>query len=357
MDTVEIDIEEFSDEFHMMNSDPGEFAGVFFEKNLVGLEALKLIDNTPVVVSLKDPRIPSSFYERLWIQTPNENYGFLTGEGIIKGLLVEDDKNYPHCIYNIYDGNTGTMYCAMNVQYYKTELCNENCPFFKNEKTYLIDSLNSSFSSELAVLYGTYLNVYDSYTPSESIDPQVLNLSEDKTVLQDTTALTNTGFLENSSSFNSNMSLDLTKDFFLILNKINNLTSPIIKIVSESVANAPVYEEDIYLDNYYSTQNSKLDVLISKRDEMSDTFNNIKFKKSDNELSVSTPDIYTIKNRIIVDNDVTYVIDNQNNLWGIGDSSKFDFAGYEIILDLAGIQSETGTEVYVDVTLEPFKAG
>ena len=358
-DSKDISIKDFNDDIHSLNSDPGDFSGVFFNKEMKGLESLKLIGDVTVNISSKNKRVPESFYDRLWEKAPYSNYGYINGIGLIKGVLENDSKDYTHCLNNVYNPSVGNMYCAANSPYYKTDRCNENCPFFQREKVYLTDVLNSRFFETLAIVYEPYTNTFEGYTETTNIDPEVKNLSDNPMVLENTTGLNNTSFLDKHIEFNDSISLDLSQDFFLAINRFVDFNLPLIKRVLETLMASPVYSEDILLENYFDIKTSKMNLLVTKRDEINDTFDNVKFNKNNSELPVSTPTILPAMKRAYVENDVTYVIDIEGNVWVSGREKQVEsyeeFYAYEMTINVPNDVPEEGTDVYVETDLYSFK--
>jgi hypothetical protein len=357
-DNKDISIKDYNDDIHILTSDPGDFSGVFFNKEMKGLESLKLIGDVTVNVLPRNKRVPPSFFDRLWDKSPNTDYGYIKEPGLIKGVLENDSKDYTHCLNNIYNPSVETNYCAAGSSYYKTNKCNENCPFYQREKVYLTDVLNSRFFETLAVIYGPYTNTFEGYAETNNIDPEVKNLSNNPMVLENTTGLNNTSFLDKQTTFNDSVSLDTTQDFFLVINKFVDFNSPLIKRVSETLMASPVYSEDILLENYFDIQTSKMDVLVTKRDEINETFDNVKFKKNNNELPVSTPTVLPAMKRAYVENDVTYVIDVEGNVWVSGREKQVEsyeeFYAYEMTINVPNDVPQEGTDVYIEADLYSF---
>ena len=357
-DSKDISIKEFKDELYSLNSDPGDFSGVFFNKEMKGIEALKLVGDKTINVKKKAPRISNSFYDGLWDKTPNENYGYLNNQGLIKGVLENDVKDYTHCLNNIYNPSVGNMYCAAGSSYYKTDKCNESCPFYQREKVYLTEVINPRFFETLAILYEPYTDVFQSYAETVNLDPEVTNYSNNSMVLGETTGLNNTSFLDKASVFDGYTELDLSRDFFLVVNRFTDFNKPIIKKVNETLMASPVYSEDILLENYFDIQTSKMNLLIPKRDEINDTFDNVKFNKNGSELPVSTPDVMPPMKRAYVENDITYIIDVEGNVWSSGREKQVtsyeEFYAYEMTINVPNDVPTEGTDVYIETDFYSF---
>ena len=355
LETTTISIKDYSDNLHKMEADPGIIFGLVFNKDMKGLEALKYVTDIDVVVRPKDLRVSPTHLELQHNLTPENNYEGLTGVGVIKGVLYNSTQNYTHCEFNTYDTELLYAYCSKNSIYYKTDKCNENCPFYKPQKVYIGEQLYPRFFETLAITYDVFADIFDGYTQDDSIDPQVINYSNNPLVLENTEGINATSFADNLEPLNDLLIPNLNSDFFAVLNKFYDFTSSIAKIIQEIPMSSPIFSEDINVQNFADLKSSKIDILVPKRSEINDTFSNVKILKNGVEIPISAPEILSPIKRVYVEKDITYVIDIDGNVWAAGKEKEVEsyeeFVGYEIVISVPDNIATEGADQYVVLNL------